>query len=71
MIGFVPSGFEIKAVFDIDPHLIGNFHGGVRDPLPRVNSVQYLEENPTDIGIIATPKDASQEYVRPLLSRGA
>ncbi|MDI9484812.1 MAG: redox-sensing transcriptional repressor Rex [Bacillota bacterium] len=57
--GFRKRGFDIKAVFDIDPHLIGNHHAGcvIRslDELPK-----YLEENQVDIGIIATPKEAGQ-----------
>ncbi|NLL43766.1 MAG: redox-sensing transcriptional repressor Rex [Firmicutes bacterium] len=57
--GFRKQGFDLKAIFDIDPHLIGNHHAGcvIRslDELP-----EYLKENQTDIGIIATPKEAGQ-----------
>lgn len=57
---FRDEGFEIKAIFDIDPLLIGNYHGGCAiRPLDELAA--YLAENPTDIGIIATPKKAGQD----------
>ncbi len=56
---FREEGFQIKAVFDIDPLLIGNYHGGcVIRPFDEL--AVYLAENPTDFGIIATPKEAGQ-----------
>jgi len=66
---FRAQGFEIKAIFDIDPHLVGNFHGGCTIR-PTSELGTYLEENPTDIGIIATPKDASQEMCDLLVQGG-
>ena len=56
---FRDEGFHIKAIFDIDPHLIGNHHAGcVIRHLDELTV--YLAEHPTDIGIIATPKAAGQ-----------
>ena len=66
---FRDQGFQIKAIFDIDPHLVGNYHGGCT-----IRSIaeigEYLEENPTDIGIIATPKEAGQEVCDLLVQGG-
>lgn len=65
---FRAQGFEIKAIFDIDPHLIGNYHGGCA--IRALGELKaYLEQNPTDIGIIATPKETGQE-VSDLLVQG-
>ncbi len=66
---FREQGFDIKAIFDIAPHLVGNYHGGTAiRPLDEISA--YLGENPTDIGIIATPKDASQEVCDLLVGGG-
>lgn len=66
---FRDEGFQIKAIFDIDPHLIGNYHVGcIIRPLDELTA--YLAENPTDIGIIATPKDAGQSVCDLLVEGG-
>lgn len=57
---FRAEGFVIEAIFDVDPHLIGNIHGGCAiRPVSELK--QYLLKRPSDVGIIATPKDAAQE----------
>jgi len=59
---YYKSGFKVTAMFDINPRLIGL----------RINDIEvldyerldsYLEENPTDIGIICTNKESAQEVV--------
>jgi len=66
---FRAEGFVIDAIFDIDPHLIGNIHGGCAirhvDELP-----QYLANRPADIGVIATPKEAAQNICDLLVAGG-
>lgn len=66
---FRAEGFIVEAIFDVDPLLIGNIHGGcvIRhvDELP-----QYLKEHPTAVGIIATPKDAAQSVCQMLVEGG-
>lgn len=66
---FRSKGFEIKAIFDIDPLLIGNYLGGcVIRSYEELGS--YLQENSVDIGIIATPKDSSQGVCDVLIASG-
>lgn len=57
---FRKRGFEIRAIFDVDEILVGNYHACcVIQPVEELD--QYLKENPTDIGIIATPGHVSQD----------
>lgn len=66
---FRSKGFEVKAIFDIDPLLIGNYHGGcVIRPFQELGT--YLQKTPVDIGIIATPKESSQEVCDLLVRYG-
>lgn len=63
------QGFEIKAIFDIDPLLVGNHLGGcVIRPFAEFDD--YLEKNPIDIAILATPKDTSQDICDRLVNAG-
>lgn len=63
------KGFEIKAIFDVDPLLIGNYHSGrVIRPFSELRG--YLKETPIDIAIIATPQEAAQEVVQQLAEGG-
>lgn len=57
---FRDEGFEIEAIFDTAPHLIGNIHGGCAIR-PFSELPQYLAKHPIDVGIIATPKESSQD----------
>ncbi|NLJ81378.1 MAG: redox-sensing transcriptional repressor Rex [Firmicutes bacterium] len=66
---FREKGFQIKAIFDVDPLLIGNYHTGVIIK-PFSELPDYLQKNKTDIGIIATPKEASQEVCQVLAAGG-
>ncbi|NMB21702.1 MAG: redox-sensing transcriptional repressor Rex [Firmicutes bacterium] len=66
---FRAEGFEIEAIFDVDPHLIGNRHGGcIIRSVDELTS--YLKEHPADIGIIATPKAAGQSVCDLLVEGG-
>lgn len=66
---FRDEGFEIEAIFDIDPLLIGNYHGGcIIRPIDELTA--YLGDNPADIGIIATPKEAGQSVCDLLVKGG-
>lgn len=66
---FRTEGFEIKAIFDVDPHLIGNIHGGCAIR-PVDELLDYLQRHATDVGIIATPKEAGQEVCNLLVKGG-
>lgn len=66
---FRKRGFEIRAIFDVDELLVGNYHACcIIQPVEQLES--YLQENPTDIGIIATLKDVSQEICDILVQNG-
>lgn len=65
---FYRTGYIIKAMFDVNPKLIGL----------RINDVEvkdaeflkeYLEDNPIDIGIICTNKESAQQ-IASTLSKG-
>lgn len=66
---FRAKGFDIKAIFDLDALLVGNHLGGcVIRPVGELES--YLLEHPVDIGIIATPREVSQEICDLLIKAG-
>ena len=66
---FRKEGFQIKAIFDVNPLLIGNYHGGcIIRHMEELAS--YLKEHSTDIGIIATPKEAGQGVCDALVQGG-
>ena len=66
---FRAEGFTIEAIFDIDPHLIGNIHGGCA--IRHVDKLErYLERHPAEIGVIATPKEAAQAICDVLVAGG-
>lgn len=57
---FKRRGFQIKAIFDANPLLEGNYLSGcIIQPVGKLE--EYLADNPVDIGIIATPREASQQ----------
>jgi len=66
---FADEGYEIVAVFDADPNLIGREVAGrpIRsmDELP-----EFVKNNGVDIGIIAVPKPFAQKTADMLVSLG-
>ncbi len=66
---FRSLGFQIKAIFDVDPLLIGNYHSGtiIR---PFNELPEYLRDNTVDLAIIATPKEATQKVADVLVAGG-
>ncbi len=67
--GFEKEGFFIKALFDINPKLIGM---SIRDiMIYDLDSLEdFLEKNPIDIAVISTPKDKAQEVADRLTANG-
>lgn len=66
---FRNKGFELRAIFDVDPLLIGNYHGGCMiRPIQELK--EHLKQNPVDIGVIATPKESGQEVCDLLVEAG-
>lgn len=66
---FRAQGFEIKAIFDVDPLLVGNHLGGcvIR---PFADLPEYLRKNPIDIAVLAIPKETSQEICDKVVEGG-
>ena len=67
--GFAESGFQLKAIFDTNPELIGKKISGVK-VLNVTTLSKYLAKAPTDIAIICTPADKAQALVAPLVAGG-
>lgn len=66
---YYKSGFVVKAIFEINPRLIGMSINDikVRDYEDIVN---YVEENDIDIGVICTTKEGAQEVADKLCFAG-
>lgn len=67
--GFSDAGFQLKAIFDTNPELIGKKISGVK-VLSASSLSKYLAKSPTDIAIICTPGDKAQALVEPLAAGG-
>jgi redox-sensing transcriptional repressor len=67
--GFVPWGFEVVALFDVDRAKIGTSVGG-HDILALEDLEQTLADEPVDIGIVATPAGAAQDVADRLVAAG-
>lgn len=64
--GFSAQGFDVVAVFDIDPQQVGRTDGG----LTVRHASQLSAEDAIDIGVIATPVRAAQEVADALVAVG-
>ncbi|MGI6188825.1 MAG: redox-sensing transcriptional repressor Rex [Clostridiales bacterium] len=67
--GFEKEGFNIKALFDINPRLLGMSIRGI-DILDIDTMKSYTANNPIDIGVICTPKEKAQEVAELLVDCG-
>ena len=67
--GFRPQGFDVVAVYDSDPAVIGTSVDGhtVRDVR---NLDANLRSDPVDIGIVAVPAEHAQEVISTLVNAG-
>lgn len=67
--GFEPQGFDVVAVFDVDPGKVGKQVGNFR--IRHVDDLEsYLKECSVDIGVVAVPAGAAQEVVDRLVGCG-
>lgn len=67
--GFPDWGFEVAAVFDVDPAKVGSRVGDIEvEPLDRL--AEIVAERDVAIGIIATPASAAQETAKLLAAAG-
>ncbi len=67
--GFNHSPFCIKALFDINPNIIGTNINNF-EVLDVCNLSKFIKENNIDIAIICTPKNSAQETVNELVKAG-
>ena len=66
---YYSSEFEVKAMFDINPHIIGTVINGIE--VRNVTKLEeYLSQNGTDIGIIATSSQSAQGIADVLVEGG-
>ena len=67
--GFGKAGFEIKALFDANPRMIGL---KIRDfeVLDSENLEEFVEDNNIDIAILCIPKNGAQDIVDRLVDVG-
>ncbi len=67
--GFEKEGFYIKALFDINPRLVGISIRGI-DVLDIDSLKSYVGKNHIDIGVICIPKEQAQEIAELLVDCG-
>lgn len=67
--GFVDSGFEIVALFDIDPQRVGEDINGI--PVDHMGDLErVVQERGVAIGIVATPTEAAQSAADRFVASG-
>jgi redox-sensing transcriptional repressor len=67
--GFDAWGFEVIAVFDVDPEKIGSVVGG-HEVIALADLERVVADEHVDIGIVATPADAAQEVADRFVAAG-
>ena len=67
--GFRKAGFEIKALFDANPRMIGLKIGDF-EILDSEDIEEFIKENDVDIAIMCIPKKGSQELADRLVNAG-
>jgi redox-sensing transcriptional repressor len=67
--GFAAEGYDVIALFDTDPELIGKRFGGA-EVLPADAMEAYLAKHPADIGVIAVPEEAAAQAAAILFKSG-
>ena len=67
--GFAETGFEVKALFDVNEDLIGTEIKG--HPVLDVKDMdEYIRENQIDIGVIAARRSAAQDIADRMCAAG-
>jgi len=67
--GFEKDGFFVKALFDINPRLIGMSIRGI--PIYDIDEMEsFISENEVHIAAICTPKEKAQEAAEILIQSG-
>ena len=66
---FADHGFQIVAIFDVDPDLVGNRYGEVEVHDVK-NLEQVVEEQDVVVGVLAVPSGAAQDVADRLVDAG-
>lgn len=66
---FRQIGFEVEALFDVRPQVLGRTKGGL-PILPEDQLKDYLAANRIDVGVLAVPEGAAQSMCDLLVSGG-
>lgn len=67
--GFRREGFELKAMFDVNPRLIGNTIRDIKI-LDILELGEYVKNNGVELGIICVPKEQSQAVADSMMDNG-
>jgi len=67
--GFEKEGFYVRALFDVDPQLIGTQIKGI-EIQPWESIKEYTSNNSIDIAVICTPKDKCRQVATILMDCG-
>lgn len=67
--GFEKEGFIVKALFDVDPQLVGTKINDI-EILPWDSLEEFVKDNCIDIAVICTPKDKCKQVAASLISCG-
>ena len=66
---FRQIGFEVEALFDVRPQVLGHTKGGL-PILPEEQLKDYLATNRIDVGVLAVPESAAQSMCDLLVAGG-
>jgi len=67
--GFEKEGFYVRALFDVDPQLIGTQIKGI-EIFPWESLKEYTSNHSIDIAVICTPKDKCRQVANVLMDYG-
>jgi len=67
--GFEKEGFYVRALFDVDPQLIGTQIKGI-EIFPWESLKEYTSNHSIDIAVICTPKDKCRQVATVLMDYG-
>ena len=68
-IGFEREGFYIKAIFDVNPRLIGMSIRGIQ--IMDIDAMKdFITNNDIQVGVVCVPKDKAQEVTNQMVESG-
>ena len=67
--GFAKEGFNVQAMFDVSPALVGiDVHGILVQPMEKLDA--WLEAHPVDIAVLSVPSSYAQDTADRLVNGG-